>query len=120
MRIIGRLQRLRCQGDIVIPTLFWNHRCQDYPVVPALQAVPLKTAKPLSNVPVMPQRLLHLKKKASGLFPSQTWMAPMGPVGPMNRRKFMAQAITFTQATATMMVNRRQEARPISDQLLMD
>ena len=82
---------------------FRNQRCQDYPAVPALRAVPLKTAKPLSNVPVMPQCLLHQKKRANGPFPSKTWMAPMG------RRKSIMPAAT------TAMIDQCEAARPISD-----
>ena len=114
LRVIGRLQRLQHQGDMVIATFFRNERCQDQPAVPALQAVPPKTAKPLSNVPAMPQCLLHQKKKASGLFPSMTRMAPVGPTA---RSRLTMQATTITPATATVMINQRRAARPISDQL---
>ena len=93
---------------------FRNQRCQDYPAVPALRAVPLKTAKPLSNVPVMPQCLLHQKKRASGPFPSMTRMAPVGPTA---RSRLTMQATTITPATATVMINQRKAAIPISDQL---
>ena len=111
LHVIDRLQRLQRQGDMVTATLFRNQRCQDQPAVPALQAVPPKTAKPLSNAPVMPQCLLHQKKKASGLFPSKTWGAPMEATGPMDPR------MSITPATATAMRNQCAAARPISDRL---
>ena len=130
LRIIGRLQRPHLHGDMVMAIILRNQRCQDYPAVPALQAVPPKTAKPLSNAPVMLQYLLHQKKRASGPFPSKTLMAaitataPIAQAAPMDCMKSTTQATTSTQAIKTMPAiatpnpSKFRAARPISDRLL--